>query len=290
MTIDTTLTVGNAALAPQRVLRKDKASGPAGHAILIGLSLFSLFPIYWMIVSSLRPANEILETTIWPTSASLDNYIQALNSIPVAQMLGNTLLVSVVVTVVQLLTGLLAAYGFVRWRFRFDKLIYGLMTLTWLVPFQVVMVPNYLLVIKLGLLDSVAALALPHFASAFCIMMLVQSMRSFPKEVIEAARMDGAKSARILWEIITPNLRGTLASLAILIFISTWNEYFWPLLLSRTPEHSVIQIGIQMFMTSEGTLWGPLMAASTMASLPVLLIYIVLQRQVVASFMKSGIR
>ena len=102
--------------------------------------------------------------------------------------------------------------------------------------------------------------------------------------------MDGAGSWRTLWEVITPNLRGTIASLAILIFISTWNEYFWPLLLSRTPENSVIQIGIQMFMTSEGTLWGPLMAAATMASLPIFLLYIVLQRQVVSSFMKSGIR
>ena len=102
--------------------------------------------------------------------------------------------------------------------------------------------------------------------------------------------MDGAGSWRILWEIVTPNLRGTVASLAILIFISTWNEYFWPLLLSRSPQNSVVQIGIQMFMSSEGTQWGPLMAASTMASLPILVIYVVLQRQVIQSFMKSGIR
>ena len=102
--------------------------------------------------------------------------------------------------------------------------------------------------------------------------------------------MDGARNWRILWEVLVPNLRGTIASLAILIFISTWNEYFWPLLLSRTAENSVIQIGIQMFMTAEGNQWGPLMAASTLASLPVLLIYVVLQRQVVQSFMKSGIR
>ena len=111
-----------------------------------------------------------------------------------------------------------------------------------------------------------------------------------PAELMEAARMDGAGSWRVLWEVVTPNLRGTIASLAILIFISTWNEYFWPLLLTRTPEHSVIQIGIQMFMTSEGTQWGALMAASTLASLPIFILYIVLQQQVVSSFMKSGIR
>src|SRR3990167_1882451 len=274
----------------RRVARADHFSGPVGHGVMVVLSLVCVFPIYWMLVSSLRPANEIFEMSLWPSSLSLGNYVRALDTIPVLQMLANTLVVSVAVTLIQLLTGLLAAYGFVRWRFRFDKLIYSLIALTWLVPFQVVMIPNYLLVARLGLLDSLAALILSHLASAFAIMLLTQTMRAFPREVIEAPRMEGAGHWRILWQVIAPNLRGTLASLSILVFISTWNEYFWPLLLSRTPENSVIQIGIQMFMTTEGTLWGPLMAASTMASLPVLLIYLVLQRQVVQSFMKSGIR
>ncbi|MGI6854762.1 carbohydrate ABC transporter permease [Mesorhizobium sp. 1B3] len=262
----------------------------AGHIVMVLLAIFSLFPVYWMIVTSLRPANAIFDTTPWPTAPSLANYDYALSAIPIIEMLGNTLLVSSVVTIAQLFTGLLAAYAFACWRFPFDKLIYTLIALTWLVPFQVVMIPNYLLVSSLGLLDSVTALILPHFAAALAILLLAQAMRSFPREVLEAARMDGARSWRILWEVIAPNLRGTIASLAILIFISTWNEYFWPLLLSRTPENSVVQIGIQMFMTSEGTQWGPLMAASTMASLPILVLYVVLQRQVVQSFMQSGIR
>lgn len=293
------MTIDAAAFAPPvhtlRVARPTKRSATvlnasAGHLVMAVLAIFCLFPVYWMIVTSLRPANEVFDTSLWPTAASLDNYVYALNAIPIIEMLGNTLLVSAVVTVVQLFTGLLAAYAFARWRFPFDKLTYTLIALTWLVPFQVVMIPNYLLVADLGLLDSLAALILPHFAAALAILMLAQAMRSFPREVLEAARMDGAKSWRILWEVIAPNLRGTIASLTILIFISTWNEYFWPLLLSRTPENSVIQIGIQMFMTSEGTQWGPLMAASTMASLPILLLYVGLQRQVIQSFMKSGIR
>lgn len=262
----------------------------AGHIVLVLLSIFCLFPVYWMVVTSLRPANALFEMSLWPTSLSLENYAYALNAIPIVQMLVNTLIISAVVTVIQLFTGLLAAYAFARWRFAGDKLVYSFIALTWLVPLQVVMIPNYLLVANLGLLDSVVALILPHFTSALAILLLAQTMRSFPREVIEAARMDGARSWRILWEVMVPNLRGTVASLAILIFISTWNEYFWPLLLSRTPENSVIQIGIQMFMTTEGNQWGPLMAASTMASLPVLIFYVVLQRQVIQSFMKSGIR
>ena len=152
------------------------------------------------------------------------------------------------------------------------------------------MIPNYLMMAHMGLIDTLAALILPHFASAFGIMLLAQSMRSFPDEVIEAALIDGANHVNILWEVLVPNLRGPIVSLAILMFISTWNEYFWPLLLSRTAENSVVQIGLQMFITAEGTQWGPLMAASTMASLPILLIYLVLQRQVIQSFMKSGLR
>lgn len=282
------------AAARPRLRRKAKdgvgINSAAGHLVMVLLSIFCVFPVYWMVVTSLRPANAIFETSLWPTSMSLDNYRMALDSIPVVRMLFNTLLVAVVVTIIQLFTGLLAAYAFARWRFRFDKLIYTGVALTWLVPFQVVMIPNYLLIAQMGLLDSIAALILPNLTSALAVLLLAQSMRSFPREVIEAARMDGARSWRILWEVMTPNLRGTLASLAILIFISTWNEYFWPLLLSRTAENSVIQIGIQMFMTTEGNQWGPLMAASTMASLPVLVIYVVLQRQVIQSFMKSGIR
>jgi len=292
MTIDA-LVSGRAALA-RTVARRQSTSARGGslggHVVMVGLSFVCLFPVYWMVVTSLRPENAIFETALWPSAPSLDNYAYALRAIPVATMLWNTFVVSAVVTVLQLVTALFAAYAFARWRFRFDRIVYTLVALTWLVPFQVVMIPNYLLVARLGLLDHIAALILPNAAAAIGVLLLTQAMRSFPREVIEAARMDGAGSWRILWEIITPSMRGTLASLAILIFISTWNEYFWPLLISRSAENSVIQIGIQMFMTSEGTAWGPLMAASTMASLPVLAFYVILQKQVVQSFMKSGIR
>jgi sn-glycerol 3-phosphate transport system permease protein len=274
----------------RRISAQSGLNTAAGHVLMVLLSIFCLFPVYWMLVSSFRPANALFETSLWPTQASLDNYTTAIDAIPIARMLANTLVFSAVATLLQLLTGILAAFAFARWKFRFEKLVYTAVALTWLVPFQVVMIPNYLLIAQMGLLDSVMALILPNLASALAIMLLAQAMRGFPREVIEAARMDGAGNWRILWEVLVPNLSGTIASLAILIFISTWNEYFWPLLLSRTAENSVIQIGIQMFMTAEGNQWGPLMAASTLASLPVLVIYVVLQRQVVQSFMKSGIR
>lgn len=291
MTIDALPRPGVAkAVTLRRISSRSGLNSAAGHLLMVLLSIFCLFPVYWMLVSSFRPANTMFETGLWPTQPTLDNYTYAIDAIPIARMLFNTLIFSAVSTVFQLLTGILAAFSFARWKFRFDTLVYTGVALTWLVPFQVVMIPNYLLIAHMGLLDSIVALILPNIAAALAIMLLAQAMRGFPKEVIEAARMDGASNWRILWEVLVPNLRGTIASLAILIFISTWNEYFWPLLLSRTAENSVIQIGIQMFMTAEGNQWGPLMAASTLASLPVLIIYVVLQRQVVQSFMKSGVR
>ena len=261
-----------------------------GHALMILLAIVCVFPIYWMVVTSLRPENAIFSRALWPDAASLDNYVYALSAIPMGRMLVNTFLVSSAVTAIQILSGILAGYAFARFRFPGAGALTGAVALTWLVPLQVVMIPNYLLVAKLGLIDHLGALILPHVASAFAILLLAQAMRAFPREVIEAARMDGASHAHVLWQVILPNLRGTLASLAILIFITTWNEYFWPLLLTRSPENSVVQIGLQMFITAEGTAWGPLMAASTLASLPILAIYLVLQRQVISSFMKSGLR
>jgi ABC-type glycerol-3-phosphate transport system permease component len=262
----------------------------AVHAVMLLLSVLSVFPIYWMIVSSLRPENEIFSASPWPSSPSFENYIFVLTRIPMLEMLVNTTVVAVATAALQVATGLLAAYALVRWRMRLAGVVHGLIALSWLVPFQVTMIPNYVLASRLGLLDTLTGLVVPNAAHAFAILLLYHAMRSFPTEILEAARIDGAKSWKILWQIVTPNMGAPIASLSIIAFISAWNEYFWPLLLSRKPENSVVQIGLQMFMTQEGNLWGPLMAAATLASLPILLIYLVLQRHVIESFMKSGIR
>ncbi len=262
----------------------------AVHAVMILLSFLSIFPIYWMIVTSLRPENEIFSTSLWPSNPSLENYVFVLTRIPMIGMLINTTIVSAATALLQVVTGLFAAYALVRWRMRLSGVIHGLIALSWLVPFQVTMIPNYVLASRLGLLDTLTGLIVPNAAHAFAILLLYNAMRSFPTEILEAARIDGARSWKILWQIVVPNMGAPIASLSIIAFISAWNEYFWPLLLSRKPENSVVQIGLQMFMTQEGNLWGPLMAAAALASLPILVIYLILQRHVIESFMKSGIR
>ena len=293
MTID--LHIADRAVAPvsafTSVTRRRGWLGRAMvHALMIFLAFVAIFPVYWMLVSSFKAENEIFSTALWPEAPSLDNYRFVLKSIPMLRMIVNSTVVSLATAGLQVFTGLLAAYALVRWKFRLSNFIYGAITLSWLVPFQVTMIPNYVLASKMGLLNTLPGLIIPHVAAAFAVMMLFHAMKSFPQEVLESARLDGARHWAILWQIVVPNLKASLASIGILAFISAWNDYFWPLLLSRSMEQSVVQIGLQMFMTQEGNLWGPLMAASTLASLPILLIYLVMQHQIVQSFMQSGLR
>jgi len=262
----------------------------SSHAVLVVLSVVCLAPIYWMLATSLKPPTDIFDRALIPTSVSFENYAFVWQNVPMGRMLLTTFLMAALQTVGQLLTSLLAAFAFARWRFPGDNLLFLLFVGTWLVPLQVTMLPNYVLVARLGWLDTLAALVVPQLAAAFSVVLMRQYMKAFPRDLMDAAQLDGASSWRTLWGIVTPNLRAPLAALGILLFISTWNEYFWPLLVTRRIENSVVQVGLQMFMTQEGDLWGPLMAAASLASLPIFALYLVLQRQVVDAFIRSGLR
>ena len=261
-----------------------------GHALFLLLCALTLFPIYWMFATSLKPAADVFDGRLVPSRLTFENYAFVWANVPIGRMLLNTFAMAALQTVGQLLTSLLAAYAFARWRFPGDNAIFLLFVGTWLVPLQVTMIPNYVLLARLGWLDTLAALVVPQLAAAFSIVLLRQHMKGFPKDLIDAARMDGASSWRTLWSVVTPNVRAPLAALGILLFISTWNEYFWPLLVTRKIESSVVQVGLQMFLTQEGDLWGPLMAAASLASLPIFGLYVVLQRQVVDAFVRSGLK
>jgi sn-glycerol 3-phosphate transport system permease protein len=209
---------------------------------------------------------------------------------PIMQMLWNTFAMAILVTAGQIAVAVPAAYAFVRWRFFGDRVLLLLLVGTWLVPFQVTMIPNYVLVSQLGWLNSLTGLVVPQLTAAFAVVLLRLQMKSIPVDLTEAARLDGASNWSILWLVFVPNIRSGLATLAILLFISTWNEYFWPLIATSQMSQTVIQVGLQMFMSDEGNLWGPLMAAASLASLPVLVIYIVLRRHVMDAFVRSGLR
>ncbi|NKQ58325.1 carbohydrate ABC transporter permease [Amycolatopsis sp. K13G38] len=260
-----------------------------GHIVLAVLGLLCVFPIYWLYATSLRRPGDILSLKPFPWPLSFANYADAAAKIDVLGLLGNTMLVALLTAFGQLLTGLLAAYAFAAWRFPLQRLLFLLFVGTWLVPFQVTMLPNYVLLFQLGLLNTLAGVVIPNLCSALGVLMLRQHLDGFPQELLEASKMDGRSSWATLWTVVVPNLRPALAALAILLFVNAWNEYFWPAMVLQR-NNAVLQLGLRSFMGSEGNDWGPLMAVAGLACLPVFALYLVLQRHIVNAFVRSGLK
>ncbi|RGE19222.1 carbohydrate ABC transporter permease [Leucobacter sp. wl10] len=257
--------------------------------ILTVLAVTSIFPIYWMFVTAFRPADRVLSNNPLPGPFSLENFRYVWETLPFGSMLLNTFGMALGIAAGQLLVAILAAYGFSRWSFRGQKILFLLFVGSWLVPFQVTMIPNYLLIAQLGLLNTVLGVVVPQLAGAFAVMLLKQHLDSFPRELLDAADMDGRNSWRTLWEVVVPNLRPALAALGIMLFISAWNEYLWPSLIMQQGGQ-ILQVGIRGFLGAEGNNWGAVMAASAIACLPIFLVYLFLQRYVVDAFVRSGLK
>ncbi len=271
---------------------KKKFSGLAiaQHAVLAAMCLIALFPIYWMVNSSFKNESEIFTSSLIPLKPIFSNYTYAFEQMPIVRMMFNSFGVASLLTLSQLATGLLAAYALVRWRFRGQGFIFALLSLTWLIPFQAVMIPNYVLVNQLGFNESLIGIVLPFAVSTFAILSLYQSFNSFPRVLIEAACIDGQSDFGILTRLILPNIKSTVASLGIILFINGWNEYLWPMLITKKMENAPLQIGLRMFVNSDTNMWGSMMAATAVSCLPILLIYLVLRRQIVDSFIRFGIK
>ena len=277
---------GPVAGAPRR---RRLPRGLAGHLLLGLIGLACVFPIYWMYATSVRPAGDVFDQSLIPDGFSLDNYRHVIDVLPLGSMMSGTLGMAVAVAVGTVLTSLLAAYGFARWDFPGKRLLFLLVVCTWLVPAQATMLPNYVLISQLGWLNTVTAVVVPQLVSATSVLLLFQHISAFPRELLDAARIDGRSAWNALWTVVVPNLRPALAAVAVLAFISAWNEYFWPTVVMRQTD-SLIQVGIRSFLTSEGNDWGAMMAASGLACLPVFAVYLVLQRQVIDAFVRSGLR
>jgi ABC-type glycerol-3-phosphate transport system permease component len=271
------------------VASRSRARLVVGHVVLAALAVFSIFPVYWMFVTAFRAPADALSQNPFAWPLDFQNFAYVWEAIPIGAMIVNTFGMSLVLAVAQLFVAILAAYGFATWEFRGKKLLFLLFIGSWLVPFQVTMIPNYVLVSQLGLLNTIAGVVVPNLCSAFAVMLMRQHMQSFPRDLIDASHMDGRSSWGTLWLVVLPNLKPALAALGIMLFISAWNEYLWPTLILQNSD-ALIQVGIRSFLGAEGNNWGAVMAASGLACIPIFLIYIFLQRYVVDAFVRSGLK
>ena len=263
----------------------------ARHVVIVAVIAFIAFPVVWAILVSFKSPSEIYSLSPLARHPTLANYRIAITQFPLGQLLLNTTIMAAGVTAGQLIVCVLAGYGFVAYRFRGKGLLYAATVGSILVPQTCLVIPDYLIVARLGWVDSYLGLIVPQIAScAFGVMLLRQHTEAIPASLVESAKLDGASHWQILIRLVIPLLRPAISALAVLVFLSSWNEYLWPLLVASGAGDSTIQVGLELFQTQQGSEYGPMMAAATIATLPVLVIYLLNQRRVTDAFLHAGLR
>lgn len=257
-----------------------------------------LMPYVWMVASSFKSSPAIfadLDDVSWRTFVPVDPTLDGYVTLFVDRGLGRALVNSLIIGVVQVGGALvlcsLAAYALTRMRFRGQSILFALILVTFMVPVEALVVPLYSVMTGLGLQDTLAAVALPWVASVFGLFLLRQHFDEIPRELDEAAKLDGAGHLRILWQVILPNVKPALASMALILFLLSWNGFLWPLVIISSPENMPVQVAIaQTSSPTTQTDWGAIFAGATVATIPLIVLFLVLQRYFVQGFAASGLK
>ena len=263
------------------------------HLFLLPLALVMLLPLVWMVMTSLETVDQTrhFPPILWPGRLRFGNYLEALRQSDFGTWFWNTTVVTVAIVVSNLILCSLAAYAFARIRFLGRSVVYVVLLATLMVPLQVVLIPTFLIVKDLGLIDRLGALIVPNLANVFGIFMLTQFFRTLPVELEEAARIDGASRLSILLQIVVPLSLPALATLAVIQFMWTWNDFLWPLVTILTNQDAfTLQLGLATFQGSHQTTWHLLAAANIMSMLPMLILFLVAQRYFVRGIATQGLK
>lgn len=253
---------------------------------LLLLALLMLVPLLWLVSTSLKgPAEDIFSTppSLIPAQPSLEAYGRLFADHPLGLYLFNSTVVSLLAVLGNLLFCSLAAYPLARMRFAGRGLVLALVVATILIPFQVVMIPLYLLMVQLGLRNTLWALIVPQAATAFGIFLLRQSFLGVPVELEEAARIDGCTPVGEWWNVMIPAARADLITLAMFVFIGTWSDFLWPLVILDDPRLYTLPLGLQQLASSFSLDWRLVAAGSVVSILPVLVLFVLLQRYILPS-------
>ena len=246
------------------------------HIILLTGCIVMLLPFFWMLSTSLKARTAIFQEfpPRWiPEKFVWSNYGDAWTSVPFGRFYLNSIFVAVSITVLQILTSSLAAFAFARLRFRGRDTLFFLYLIALMIPFAILLLPNFLIIKQLGWFDSYAALIIPPAFSAFSTFLMRQHFRSIPIELDEAARMDGASSLRIWWQVIMPNSLPVIGALGVFVFLGAWNNLLWPLVVTNSQEMLTVPVGLTYFQGQFYVRWELLMAAAVIAMIPVLIVY-----------------
>lgn len=255
------------------------------------LVLVFFFPFLWMVTSSLKTLGETMSfpPSLFPASPQWQNYSQAWGSIPFGKYIVNSLVVTLTVLVMQLITVVPAAYAFSQYKFWGKGILFGITLVTMMVPAQLVFLPLFILFAQWGMINTYWSLILPFATSAFNIFMLRQTFNQMPQELVEAARLDGASELKIVVKLFLPMAKATLVTCALLTFINTWNDYFWPLVLTTNDTVRTLPVGVASMRASEsGINYQILMAANVVLTLPIMIVYLFANKHIIKAFTYIG--
>jgi ABC-type glycerol-3-phosphate transport system permease component len=262
------------------------------HALIILGAVGMVFPFFWMVSTSLKTQNEAIQfpPQLIPAQLHFSNYLQAWEEVPFPRYFLNTILITVVTLVGVLATSCLAAYAFANLKFRGRDTIFLIFISTMIVPQPVYLVPSYIILAKLGWIDTYLALTVPWMASVFSIFLLRQHFKTIPRDLYDAATIDGCSHLGFLMRVVIPLSRAVLVTVGLFDIIASWNSFIWPLVVTHRDSMRPIQVGLSYFAQEQGAQWPLLMAAATFCTLPVLIIYFFAQRQIIESFARSGLK
>lgn len=263
------------------------------YGALAAIALVMLFPLIWLISTSLKsPSENIFQfpPQLLPSQPTLENFVQVWQTNPFGRYLFNSTLVAVLTVGLNLLFCSLAAYPLARLNFRGRELIFTVIVSTIMIPFQIVMIPLYILIVQLGLKNSYLGVIFPAIASAFGIFLLRQAFLSVPKELEEAARMDGCSELGLWWHVMIPSVRPALVTLAIFVFIGSWSDFLWPLIVLDRPEYYTLPLGVATLAGTFSLDWRLIAAGSVISILPILLFFLLMQQYIVPTETGSGVK
>lgn len=260
--------------------------------LLIVLSIFMLIPFYWMVISSLKLNKDVFTIPMkwWPDTLHWENYKLIWKKLPLLTFFLNTAKLTVFTTVIQLFTSCFAAYGFTKTKFKGRDFIFLMYVTTIAVPWQVYMIPQFIMISKMGLNDSHLGLILMQAFSAFGVFLIRQFYISIPDELCEAARIDGMGEFGIFGRIVFPLGKPAMATLVIFTFTTVWNDFMGPLIYLKSQEKKTVQLGIRMFISQYGADYAWIMAASVCSLIPVVIVFLSFQKFFIEGVASSGIK
>ena len=272
--------------------RKDRILKYLGYIVLFLVTLIILLPIVWLYVSSFKTDADVISwpPSFWPKEWVFDQYLYVADAIPIFNMLKNTIIFAGSVTIISLFIDSLAAYAFARMHFKGKKVLFNIILLTMMIPFQIIMIPLYIEEYELGILDTYAGLILPRIASAYGIYMLSSFFVGIPKSLEEAARMDGMNNFQIYLKIMIPLSKPALISLGIFHFMNNWNDLLYPMMLTSDVNMRTLSAGLAVLVGSNSIKYGPTLAATAISITPLLVLFLFGQRFFMEGITTTGVK